>query len=136
MQHHIFLCITYSCNKMNSELNDSESLRSPTEKRSVVVGVRREQVLGNDPLVDPLSSPTPASQNNFGIEDAVPAVPSNSNSEASKLNNLSKYSPLMDYPVPPSAPAGVNTMYDSLRQPPMDKIDQMAEAFIRSCRYH
>ena len=121
---------------MNNESSDSENLRSPTEKRSVVVGVRREQVLGNDPLVDPLSSPSPTSSNNLGTEE-VPGKSSNTNSEASKITQQtilsSKYSPQMDYPVPPPAAVGVNNMYDLLRQP-MDKIDQMAEAFIRSCR--
>ena len=113
---------------MNYESNEPENFRSPTEKKSVLVGVRREQVLGNDPL-DPLSML--ARQSN-GTED-VPAIPSYSNTEPSKSSSSSKYSQPMDHPFPLSQPVGVNTLYDSLRQP-TDKIEQMAEAFIRSCR--
>ena len=114
---------------MNNEPNDNENIRSPTEKRSVVVGVRREQVLGNDPL-DPLSSPTPTPPN-YSSEE--PAVPSNSNIDISKPSqapSLSKYSQQTDYLVPPPpAPVGVSQIYDSLRQP-MDKIDQMAAIIV------
>ena len=72
---------------MNYESNEPENFRSPTEKKSVLVGVRREQVIGNDPLLDPLSML--ARQSN-GTED-VPAIPSYSNTEPLKSSSSSKY---------------------------------------------
>lgn len=95
---------------------------SPVEKKSSIVGIRREQVINNDPLLDPLSNQNLEAAHYDDVE-----VP--------KFNINTRVGPL-ELPIPPSAPANLPApVYEPAVRHPLDKIDQMAEAFIRTCRY-
>lgn len=89
------------------------------EKKSVVVGVKREQVTSNDPLLDPLRSFTSPEPETY--ESDIPRAIINQRPTSSSI---------------PESNNNTGIMSDlSEQRNPFDKIDVMVDKFVRSCRF-
>jgi len=102
----------------NSQTNNS----TPTDKKAAVTGIKREQVLNNDPLLDPSNSPAPSNE----PEDEYPPVVTY---EAPKIAAIPRY--LIQQSVDPYLSPNESTK----PKQHVDKIDGLAESFIRTCRF-
>mmetsp|Transcript_32080 Transcript_32080/g.46239 ORF Transcript_32080/g.46239 Transcript_32080/m.46239 type:complete len:558 (-) Transcript_32080:59-1732(-) len=91
---------------------------TPTDKKIAVTGIKREQVLSNDPLLDHLNSPPPNEP-----EDEYPPV--------GFSHEVPKTAPIPRYPIVDPYVSSNETIK---QKQPVDKIDVLAENFIRTCR--